>query len=86
MISEEKCAVSGKKCYYWRGISGTQSEGLHCCHYLLDEGHMRKRGKRGKCLSHREPDPKRKPKHWEYPETPDETILCGYKRHWRDEV
>jgi hypothetical protein len=50
-MSEYICPIAGKPCYYWSGTSGTLSTGEHCCHYLLWENHMRKKGKNGKCLS-----------------------------------
>ena len=36
-------------CIYWRPLG--QTNGLHCCHYCFDTGHMKKISKRGKCLS-----------------------------------
>lgn len=40
-----------KGCIYDRLLSGSNEDGLKCCHYLLDTGHRRKIGKNGKCLS-----------------------------------
>lgn len=83
-MNEQKCAVSGETCRYWRRISGAGVDQNHCCHYLLDEGHSRKKGKNGKCLSRIEPEEDRQKRPWDMPDPPDETILCGYKRNRRD--
>lgn len=42
-----------KGCGYWRPVSWTNNKHGHCCHYLLDTGHMRQQSG-GACLSRAE--------------------------------
>lgn len=48
-----KCPVSGKPCYYYRSLVGSQNPDSFACHHLLETDHARRRGKDGECLSWR---------------------------------
>lgn len=44
------CNVSGKRCVWWRPLSGKSATG-YCCHYCVITGKARARDENGKCLS-----------------------------------
>lgn len=76
MSKKDVCSVSGKACVYWRLLNGFGGE--KCCHYMLDEGHARKRNGE-ECLSIKEKRTKER-LDWPMPSGNGNT-LAGYKMH-----